>query len=62
MKEHLRLDRENMARDVDSEDDSEWLDDPIAVGLQPLNAAAAALPGIERFDSQPNHTSCDKQK
>jgi len=44
-KEHLRLDREALPRDVDSDDDSEWLDDPIAKGLQPMNAAAAAMPG-----------------
>jgi hypothetical protein len=45
VKEHLRLDREALSRDVDSEDDSEWLDDPVAIGLQPLNAAAASMPG-----------------
>jgi hypothetical protein len=35
-----KIDRDALARDVDSEDDSEWLDDPVALGLQPLNDAA----------------------
>jgi hypothetical protein len=56
---NLRIDRDKMKRDVDSDDDSEWLDDPVAKGLQPMNAAAGAmnaasgLPNIER----PDHVS-----
>mmetsp|Transcript_6837 Transcript_6837/g.12695 ORF Transcript_6837/g.12695 Transcript_6837/m.12695 type:complete len:346 (-) Transcript_6837:162-1199(-) len=55
------IDRDLMKRDVDgdndgcrSDDDSEWLDDPVAVGLQPLNDAARALPSSNRGGDLPN--------
>lgn len=54
-----QLSRENLPRDYASDDDSEWLDDPAACALQPMNAAAAAtqkrgnprLPNIEKPDN-----------
>lgn len=44
---------ENLPRDVDSDDDCEWLDDPVACSLQPMNAAARRLPAI----SKPAHVT-----
>ena len=52
-----KIDRENLARDVDSDDDSEWLDDPVACGLQPLNAAARDMMG-----PQPSHQLQDIER
>lgn len=54
------IDRDSMKRDSDDEDDSEWLDDPIAKGLQPITEQQAlamhgGLPNIER----PEHVSPD---
>jgi hypothetical protein len=55
------IDRDTMNRDADpdvngchSDDDSEWLDDPVAVGLQPLNDAARALPSLNHPRDLPN--------
>lgn len=51
-----KIDRDTLPRDEDSEDDSEWLDDPVALGLQQIeiqDAGSSTLQNIER----PSHIS-----
>lgn len=50
-----KIDRDALPRDEDSEDDSEWLDDPVALGLQKINVESdiSSLQNIER----PSHIS-----
>jgi hypothetical protein len=43
-----KIDRDTLPRDVDSEDDSEWLDDPVALSIQSPQDDGITLQNIER--------------